>query len=104
MLKIYKNQGNGGNGEFIIQTDIKKPDEFLSELANATLIALEANKGDEDFTLSGILTNAMPIYLKLNGYKAETVYEETILACGYSKPEECTLQATVGVRQIGGAN
>ncbi len=91
MIKIYKNTGAGGNGEFVIATDAKDADDFKSDLGHAILMALEACEGDDIFTIDNILENAFPLYLKLCGYKADTVHEEKVLVSGYSSPKECKL-------------
>jgi hypothetical protein len=40
MVRIYKNNGKGGNGEFIIETNASDLDSFRSDLGHAILEVL----------------------------------------------------------------
>ena len=91
MLKVYKNEGKGGNGEFVIVTDASNLDSFRTDLATALVAALDKFEGDDFFTANGILVNAIPIMFKLAGYKADEVHEVKHITCGHSQPAECSL-------------
>lgn len=93
MVKIYKNMGKGGNGEFVIETDSANVDDFRNSLALAIQKVILELDGDLEFTLSGIFASAFPIAFKLAGYKAEDVHESKVLVCGHSKPNDCNLIA-----------
>ena len=95
MVNIYKNRGKGGNGEFVIETNLTSLDTFKSELSGAILAAISELEGDDEFTMTGILEKAFPIAFKLSGYKAESVHEQKILLCGHSSPSECDLIAGI---------
>jgi hypothetical protein len=93
MIRIYKSQNNG---EFIIQTDATEMSFFMQELSSAILQCLDKMSGDEDHTLTSILSNAFPIAFKLQGYKAETVHVRQVLTSGYALPDESQLIADIG--------
>lgn len=93
MVKLYKNRQSGGNGEIVVVTDAKDLRDFIPELAEATLRALEQLEGDDEFTLNAIFSNAFDVAFKLQGYKAERVVEQKLLTCGYSSPDVCDIIA-----------
>lgn len=73
----------------VVTSDAADLRAFISELADAILDAVTKLEGDEEFTVNGILANAIPIAFKLNGYKADTVHEIKTLTSGFSSPSEC---------------
>jgi hypothetical protein len=91
MVRIFRNSGKGGNGEFVVQSNCLDAQTYLVELAEALAGALRADsiKGEEDYAALGILQNAVPIMFKLCGYKADEVREQRTLVCGTVSPEQC---------------
>lgn len=96
MVRIFKNNGKSGNGEFAIQTTCLDADSFISDLAEALPEALKSQKDDEQFAALEILQKAMPIAFKLSGYKADTVIEQRTLVSGVIPPDHSEIVATAG--------
>ena len=96
MVRIFKNNGKAGNGEFAIQTTCLDADAFIAELAEALPDALNSQSGDEQFAALEILQKAMPIAFKLSGYKADTVTEQRTLVSGTIPPDHSEVVATAG--------
>lgn len=91
IVKIYKNQGNGGNGAFTISTTASTPEEFLEETAGLVTSVVAATLGDDTFTWDHLLPMICEIWAKLKGYKAERVFEQRLLVMGEPNPGEETM-------------
>jgi len=90
MVRIFRNSGKGGNGEFVIQTTCLDADTYLFELAEALSGAMDKIAADDrETSILSILQNAMPLSYKLSGYKADGVSEQRTLVCGSVSPESC---------------
>jgi hypothetical protein len=97
MVKIYKNRGKGGNGEMVVETDATNVDQFISQLSDAIVMALDELPGDDNFTMSGIMRAAIPVAIYIAGveYDHQRVKRKTTLIGGFSSLKECDLIAGV---------
>jgi hypothetical protein len=90
IVKFFKGTNNGAMATATTATD---PDEFLRACAEEFPTALRARLGDEEFTCGELLPQICLIWAKLNGYKADTVFEQRRLVVGEPSPEKCTWNA-----------
>lgn len=91
MIKLYKNRGQGENGEVIISTDAKDLREFESQFSRALSDYIKLNPGDIEHDLSHILPHSFQLAFKLEGYKTGKVHEQRLLIAGHSKPRDESL-------------
>tara|TARA_R110000751_G_scaffold40814_2_gene96339 strand:+ start:560 stop:901 length:342 start_codon:yes stop_codon:yes gene_type:complete len=96
MLKLYKMDNNG---EIVIQTDCLEKAAFVSELAEALhRLAIHPTEGSDivhNFEGSSLMENAAELLLKIGGYKAERVYEQRLLTCGWGLPGDVAVPIVV---------
>lgn len=86
VVKIYKDRSKGGNGGFAITTTATTPEEFLSEFAHELDLCVANFTGDLEFTFQVLLPQICQLWAKLNGYKADGVFESRILTTGEPMP------------------
>ncbi len=91
MVKIFKDDKTG---QYMVQTSCLDMEAYMGDLAEA--LAEIKKEPDAAVDLLGVLQNAMPIAFKLAGYKADTVVEQRVLACGYISPNASQLIASAG--------
>jgi hypothetical protein len=84
IVKVFKDEKN--NGSFAIATTAKDAPEFLAEASRA-IANLPELIGDGEFTLEGLLPQVCAIWAKMQGYKADSVYERRVLIAGQPNPE-----------------
>lgn len=85
VVKFYKNFEN--NGTFAMSTTAATPGEFLGACAEELPAVISGRFGDEEFTFMELLPQICQLWAKLNGYKAETVFERRVLTVGEPMPE-----------------
>lgn len=95
-VSLYKSTANGSR-EIVVQTNAQSLDVFISGLADALAIALQAEPELAAHTIAATLKNAFPVAFSISGYKAEKVSESKLLTCGYASPDasELVAQSTV---------
>lgn len=92
MFQLFKNQSNGGNGEFIIVTNEKKPEEFKRHLCAAIMEALIQYEGDEEFSIDGIIPSALDAYERLISKERQAADHQWWIRTGFTEDlTECTL-------------
>jgi hypothetical protein len=84
IVKVFKDEK--GNGAFAMATMAKDASEFLQEAAKS-IANLPELVGDGEFTLEGLLPQVCAIWAKLQGYKADAVFERRVLIAGQPNPE-----------------
>lgn len=87
VVKFYKDLGPGGNGAFATATTATEPEEFLRECAHEMDPLITGLVGDLQFTFEALLPQICELWAKLNGYKADSVFEKRMLVVGEPNPE-----------------
>jgi hypothetical protein len=93
-VRIYRNARPTGYPEdakatpaaFAVTTTATDAVAFLDAAGEALTLALAHTRGDELFTVSGVLPKLCMLWAKLMGYKAPEVYEERLLIAGVPDP------------------
>lgn len=84
VVKFFK---GGNNGAMATATTACDADEFLRECSRELEVVVTERAGDLWFTFDELLPQICLLWAKLQGYKAETVFERRVLTIGEPMPE-----------------
>jgi hypothetical protein len=86
-VEIFRST-RSGSLQVMIQTTTSALPTFINSLAKATSDAIHNEPEKVDELLHGIFAQAIPLAIKIAGYKVESVKEERILTSGFLTPNE----------------
>ena len=86
-VEIFRSTRSGAL-QVMIQTTTSTLPIFINSLARATSDAIHNEPEKVDELLHGIFAQAIPLAIKIAGYKVESVKEERILTSGFLTPNE----------------
>lgn len=86
-VEIFRST-RSGSLQVMIQTTTSALPTFINSLAKATSDAIHNEPALVDELLHGIFAQAIPLAIKIAGYKVESVKEERILTSGFLTPND----------------
>jgi hypothetical protein len=89
-VELFRSKRDGVQ-KVMIQTSAQTIDSFVVALSSALTEAIHNEPEDVDGLVLGVMRSAVPLSIKIAGYRVDSVKEERILISGYVHPDESSV-------------
>lgn len=89
IVELFRSMRSGAM-QVMVQTSATSLDTYIPALSVALAQAIRDNEDELDEMLKAVLQHAIPVALKVAGYKVDSVQEQRVLISGHISPDEAT--------------